>query len=275
MNFMQIDRDTCTKCGLCAVVCTRGLILFKEGVYPRPVSAIEEYCFRCGQCVAICPTASLDHKEIPLNDCPALEDNLRITPEQCEQLIKGRRSIRAYRDKPVSRDVIRRLIDIARFAPTGHNAQEVEWLVIDNPEELKSLEDIGIEWVHSMIENQSGMATMMDLEGLLKRHEKSPDTFLRGAPVLVVTHAPKGAIAAVDCTIALSYLDLVANSQGLGCCWAGFIYFMATGFPPMQKALGLPEGHIAGGCMMLGYPKHRYQRVPVRKPAIITWHDPV
>jgi len=48
---------------------------------------------------------------------------------------------------------------------------------------------------------------------------------------------------------------------------------MATGFPPMQKALALPEGHVAGGCMMLGYPKYRYQRVPVRKPAVITWHD--
>jgi nitroreductase len=200
---------------------------------------------------------------MPLSECRPIEEDLKITPAQCEQLIKHRRSIRAYRDKPVARDVITRLIDVARYAPTGHNAQEVEWLVLDDQEELQRLESIGTDWIRWVIKNM-GM--------LLRRQEKVPTTFLRGAPVLIVAHAASP-IATVDCTIALSYLDLFANTKGLGCCWAGFVYIMANSFPAMKEALAIPEGHTAGGCMMLGYPKFRYHRIPVRRPAKIQWHD--
>ncbi len=274
MDFIKVNHDTCIQCGSCAAVCPDALIFFKKGDYPRAVLRAELQCLRCGHCVAACPTGSLVHRDVHLEESPAIDRELDITPEQCEQLIKSRRSIRSYQDKAVPRELIRRLIDTARFAPTGHNAQELEWLVMDDPLELRRLETIGGEWLRVMIKDQPQMAAGMGMENLLKRHEKVPNVFLRGVPALVVAHGPNIGLTTIDSTIALSYFNLFADTLGLGCCWAGFIYMMAVAFQPMKDALALPEGHIAGGCMMLGYPVPRYHRIPMRSRPKITWNRP-
>jgi nitroreductase len=80
-------------------------------------------------------------------------------------------------------------------------------------------------------------------------------------------------MAAIDSATALAFLDLSAKSMGLGCCWAGFAYVMANGFPPIKELLALPEGHAAYGCMLLGYPRFNYHRIPLRNPPRITWHS--
>jgi nitroreductase len=166
-----------------------------------------------------------------------------------------------------------RLIEIARYAPTGHNNQEVEWLVIDKRETLQRLEEIWIGWIRQWIITQPKMAAAFNMEEGLKHQEKFKNGLLRGAPVLIVTHAAKNAPgAATDSAIALSYLDLAAKSKGLGCCWAGFVMVAAASFPPIKELIALPSDNAALGCMMLGYPKYNYQRIPLRKTPKITWH---
>ena len=64
---------------------------------------------------------------------------------------------------------------------------------------------------------------------------------------------------------------MAAPSFGLGTCWAGFFQFAATFWPPLKEALQLPEDHASFGAMMVGYPKYRYQRLPLRNDAQITW----
>ncbi|MBM3246853.1 MAG: nitroreductase family protein, partial [Candidatus Omnitrophica bacterium] len=52
------------------------------------------------------------------------------------ELIKSRRSIRQYQDKPVPRKLLEKLVDAARFAPTARNVQPWEFVVITEPETL-------------------------------------------------------------------------------------------------------------------------------------------
>jgi nitroreductase/Pyruvate/2-oxoacid:ferredoxin oxidoreductase delta subunit len=274
MDIIQVNEETCTQCGICATVCPGGLIDFQAHEYPKPTASAELACIRYGHCVAVCQPGSLTHREMPVEQCPPLPDGLQITPEQCEHLLKSRRSIRVYQDKAVPRDVIVRLIEIARYAPTGHNVQNVEWLVIDNRNEMRRLEDIGLDWLHWTMENQPQMALALDMERILKHEEEAKNVFLRDAPVLIVAHAAKGSpMSLINCTIALTYLELAARGMGLGCCWAGFIYFMANSFTPMKEALALPEDNSACGCMMLGYPRYSYHRLPLRKQPCITWQQ--
>jgi nitroreductase len=101
--------------------------------------------------------------------CVLIEENLKISPEQCEQLLKSRRSLRAIKKQKVPRELITRLIEDARYAPTGHNNQELEWLVIDNPEELNRIEKLGLEWIRWAMKNQPQMAAMFDMEEMLIR----------------------------------------------------------------------------------------------------------
>ncbi len=266
MALVIINKETCSKCGICAVPC--GLIIFKEGSYPRPIPAIEQYCMRCGHCVGLCPTGSLTHSEMP--ETPKIEKSLEVSFEQCAQLIKSRRSIREYQDKDVPRAEIERIINVARYAPTGHNSQGVRWLVINDRKKVRQIAAIGADWLRRVMKSSPQMAEMF--KGIDVMLDAGKDMFLQGAPAVVLTFTEKGnPIAATDCVIALSYFDLLAKSAGLGCCWGGFMMAAAASYPDMIKALALPEGFVTHGALMVGYPKYKYQRIPGRKPASIIY----
>lgn len=275
MSIIEINRETCNRCGICAAECPRRIITMPDGNIPVVAAAAEAACNSCGHCVAVCPKGSLGHRDSLLEMSPEIHEDLEVNPQQVEQLLKSRRSVRVFKDKPVPREIITRLIDHARYAPTGHNAQEVEYMVIDNKKELDRIEELGIEWMKWVIKELPKMAAESNMEEKLERQKLHRDAFLRGAPVLIVTHAGKSGsvtlLGAIDSANALSFLDLAANGLGLGTCWAGYVYIMANTFPPVTEALALPEGHVAYGCVLLGYNRYKYHRIPVRKAPRIIW----
>jgi nitroreductase/Pyruvate/2-oxoacid:ferredoxin oxidoreductase delta subunit len=270
MALIEIDKEKCTKCDTCAFVCGAMMIFPGQGKYPRQVPGTDAFCMRCGHCVAACPTGALIHKEMPLEQCPPIDKTLGISFKQISQHIRGRRSIREFQDRPVPRKEIERIIDVARFSPTGHNMQEVQWLVIDDKEKLSELTAIGVEWFRSMAEGNTPWA--LEMQGIIKMHEMGMNIFLRNAPALVCAFAETNSpIAAIDGAIAISYFDLAAVADGLGCCWNGYFQMSSQVFPPMVKALALPKGFKIYGAVMVGYPKFKYQRIPPRKPARIIY----
>lgn len=275
MSIIEINQETCNKCGICAAECPRRIITLPGGDFPQVLTEVEVTCNGCGHCVAVCPNGSLSHRDSPLEISPGIKKGLKVTAQQVEQLLKGRRSVRVFRTKPVPRGIITRLIEDARYAPTGHNLQEVEWLVIDNKKELDRIEELGIDWLQWVIENLPQAAASSNMQEKLERQRLHRDAFLRGAPVLIVAHAGKDShtslLGAIDSANALSYLDLAANSLGLATCWAGYVYIMANTFPAVKEALALPENHAAYGCMILGYNKHSYYRIPCRRAPKIVW----
>jgi nitroreductase/Pyruvate/2-oxoacid:ferredoxin oxidoreductase delta subunit len=272
MAIVEISKETCTKCNACAIACAGSLIIPRENDYPRFFPGADQFCIRCGHCVGICPTDSIVHQEMPLEKCPPIVKKNEPSFAQVAQLIKSRRSIREFQDKPVPREEIERIIDIARYAPTGGNMQEVQWLIIDDKEELTKLTAIGVEWFRSQTDGDTPWALQM--KGILRLHEIGINIFLRNAPAVVVTYAEKNnPIAATDCAIALSYFDLAAKAAGLGCYWNGYFYFSAQNFAPMVKAFALPEGFTPYAALCVGYPMFKYKRIPPRKPARITYQS--
>ncbi len=272
MNLFEVDTQTCNKDGICVAECPAGIIEMQKGEYPAPTADAEELCIRCGHCVAVCPTGSLSHRDMPVEKCPPVQRQLRLSIEQCEHFLRARRSIRVYKKQSVPRDELLKLIDLARYAPTGHNSQSVEWLVLGNRDELKRLAGITIDWVRWMLVNMPEVAAPLHLDTWVSRWEQGNDCILRDAPVVIITHAAKNDLMApASSTIALSYFELAATAMGLGCCWAGGFHFAATTFPPMLEALPLPENHVCLGAMMVGYPKFSYHRLPLRKQPEITW----
>ncbi len=272
MALIEFSKETCTKCGACIAACAGSIIIPEKDGSPRLFPGADQFCMRCGHCVGVCPTDSVIHQEMPLEQCPPIDKKLDVSFEQVSQLIKSRRSIREFQDKPVPREVIERVIDVARYAPTGHNEQDVQWLVIDNPEELKKITAIGVDWFRSMAEGNAPWA--MEMQAILRMHEIGINIFLRNAPAVVCTFAETNSpIAAIDGVIAMSYFDLAAKAAGLGCCWNGYLQMASHSFPAMVKALALPKGLKIYGTLMVGYPAFKYQRMPPRKPARISYHS--
>jgi nitroreductase/NAD-dependent dihydropyrimidine dehydrogenase PreA subunit len=273
MSLFTVDAEKCNRDGICAAECPIKIIALenKEAV-PEPVTGAEDFCINCGHCVAVCPTGALSHRNMTPEQCPSINPEWILSPEQAEQFLRSRRSIRNYKKKVVDKDTLGKLIDIARFAPSGHNTQTVSWHVVYDTDELKRLIGFVVDWMRYMIKDQPQMAQMLHLDMVVGAWEAGVDTVCREAPHVIVAHGHKAdRMAATSCTIAMTYLELAAPSLGLGACWAGFFNVAAMTWPPMQEALSLPEGHTSQGAMMVGYPKFKYHRLPLRNPARITW----
>jgi nitroreductase/NAD-dependent dihydropyrimidine dehydrogenase PreA subunit len=273
MELFEVDRQSCKGEGICAAVCPLRLISLTEDGYPAPVVGAEEICLRCGHCVAVCPEGSLAHRDMPVANCPPVREDLGLNVEHCEHFLRSRRSIRLFKDKPVPRADIARLIEIARYAPSGCNCQCAEWLVINNRQELNRFISGVAQWMRWMLENMPDEALAWHMDKVVHDWDNGNDiSLLHGAPVMIIAHASKdNPLAPSTCTIALTYLELAAKSMGLGCCWAGLLHMAAIISPPIAEALGLPDGHQIFGVMMVGYPQYDYYRIPTRKSPSITW----
>jgi nitroreductase len=204
--------------------------------------------------------------------CPPVKREWLLSKEKVVHFLRSRRSIRNYKGRIVPREQLAELIDVARFAPSGHNVQPVRWHVIYDKEELQRLAAIVIDWMRMLVNEGNPLAEQMHMDRVVTAWESGTDRICRGAPHVIVVHAPQEErTAPAACTIALTYLELAAPSYGLGACWAGYFNMAANMWSPMLKALGLPAGHNSFGAMMVGYPKYKYVRLPLRKKPSITW----
>ena len=273
MGLLIVDESKCKKDGICARECPMAIIKLKDKEnHPELVPGGEQFCLICGHCLAVCPHGALNHALIPLEDCPPIRRDLAVSEAQAVQFLRSRRSIRFFKDKPVEKEKIQRLIEIGRYAPTGSNSQMVEWLVLTDPGKIKEMARLTVDWMRALIQKnpQGPPAPYMPL--LVAAWDAGYDAVLRGAPALVVASAPKEAgNGMVDLTLALSYLELAAPTTGIGTCWAGLLQGALLAHLPLKNALGIPAGHSHHYPMMLGYSKAKYFRLPERKPPKITW----
>lgn len=273
MNLIQIDKDKCQRDRICGLECPGKLIEFRgKGAFPSTIENAAEFCIRCGHCVAVCPNGALTLENISSEQLLRLDKNLLPGPEQVRHMLISRRSIRTYKNKIVKREILEDLIGIAQYAPTGSNKQQVYWLVIEDSAESKRLAGLVVDWMKLLLEQTQDEALSRRYQRIIKAWDNGVDRICRQAPHVIVAHAPENIPAAgTDCVIALSYLELAAYSQGLGTCWAGYFNSAANFYPPMQKALNLPEGHRSCGALLIGYPVYGYQRIPTRNAAQIIW----
>ncbi len=271
MEYLIIDESKCEKDGICVRECPTSIIqLRREDGYPEITG--EGICLLCGHCVAVCPHGALSHERILAEDCPAIREELVITEEQAVQFLRTRRSIRHFQDRPVEKEKIQRLIEVARYAPSGANRQLVEWLVLSDKTHLRCIAGLTVDWIRMVIRDPQVVAARPYLPALVSAWEADHDSVLRSTPVLVVASAPKEAInGLIDLTLALAYLELLAPIKGLGTCWAGVLQGALLASSSVRTAVGIPEGYPHFYAMMLGYPEVRFYRLPERKPPKITF----
>lgn len=273
MSQLLIDREKCQKDGICVAECPLGIIALEETEgFPAYLPDSQEFCVACGHCVAVCPHGALSLTGMPSGDCHPLQKELLPTPEQVQQFLTSRRSIRVYRDKPVDRETLQKIINVASYAPSGHNSQPVHWLVLQEREKVQQLAALVVDWMRYMIKEMPAQAEPLHLDRVVAAWEKGEDKVTRQAPHIVLAHGQgDNMMAPTACTIAMTYLELAAYGFGLGACWAGYFNAAASFYPPMQEALELPAGHKCFGAMMLGYPKLKYHRIPLRITPRISW----
>jgi len=273
MSLLIIDQEKCKKDEFCIRECPAVIIRFSavDG-YPELVEGGDLACIRCGHCVAACPHGALSHTDVPVEASPEIRDPLNIDEAQAEQFLRSRRSVRVFKDKPVEKEKIQRLIEVARYAPTGGNSQAVEWLAVTDKARLKKIAGLTVDWVRQLAKDPKVVAAAPYLPMIVAAWDAGYDSVLRNAPAIIVASAPVEIMSGqVDVTIAMTYLDLMAPALGLGACWAGLLQGALTASPSLKSEVGMPADHPHHYPVMLGYNDIKYFRLPERKPPKIVY----
>lgn len=271
MPSILVDQDLCTRCGICSIICTMGIIdPADENTIPKVNKEKAGFCINCGHCEAYCPSQAL-----LLNDRP--EEKVRIPasagvidPGDMALYLKKRRSVRHFTKDPVPREKILAVLDIARYAASGCNSQPVEWIVVYDKEKVKKIARLTIDWMKTLLNSDHPMSAFVP--NLIAAWESGSDVICRGAPHLLVATIPESNPAAtVDAIIALTHVDIAAPAYGIGTCWAGFVAAAAASHAPLQEELGIPAGQKSAYVMMFGNPQYRIYGIPRRKPLCVRW----
>jgi nitroreductase len=181
---------------------------------------------------------------------------------------------RFYRPDPVPDDVLRRVLDGARFAPTGGNRQGVRFVVVRDAAKRRQLKD----WYLPMWEQYVSRATARS--GAPKpRLLQNADHFaqhLDEIPVLVVVCAQLGDLLATDrhldrLTIvggasvypSVQNLLLAARAEGLG---TALTTLLCAAEPQVKTLLAIPDGVATAAMVAMGYPAKGFPKKLARRP---------
>jgi nitroreductase len=196
---------------------------------------------------------------------------------------------RSFLDEPVPPETLHRILDHARFAPSGGNRQGWRVVVVEDPASRRRLRDLYVlgwrEYTAHLAEGLVPFAPVggtwegpaVDLEAARRR--ESPHPFadnLDTVPVMLVVVVDLGAVAVMDNGLGrqsivgggsvypfIHNILLAARNEGLG---AVMTTAICREEPAVKELLGIPDGHAVAGLVALGRPRRpatRLTRLPV------------
>lgn len=278
MSRIQIDGEKCISCGDCVAICSSAI--FSRGEEKIRVGD-EEHCTLCGHCLAVCPVEAIAIEDLNTREFIDLPKDRTISPQALHSFLRSRRSCRVFAEREVPREALEKLIDIARYAPTGHNSQNFEFLVIQNRELIRELARGTATFfgnLHKMLS-----APGVELPPWLQAHmrgfrlnwqysREGKDRIFRNAPALIAVHAPaENVSSAQNCHLAMAHIMLQAEAMGLGTCIVGYFLTAVEKDPSIIKELDIPKGNKIFTCCTVGYPAIAFRKFVQRRPPAVRW----
>ena len=157
--------------------------------------------------------------------------------------ILERRSIRAYKDKKVPKQMLEQLLEYGFSAPSARNLQPWHVTVIENPDTIDAL--------------NKGVVNVLSQNPEMKERVSAPDfnTFHKAPQLLLISADKSNNWAKIDCGMLTQNLLLAAHDMGLGTCVIGFVmtYLSAPEGKAMVDQL-VPEGYEPLYAITLGFP---------------------
>lgn len=288
MPRIIIDRERCVKDGLCVEICRKVFSQKTKDSVPEVVN--EAFCNDCGHCVLICPSGAMSQTSSPRGGINPVMSDLIPSYEQVLELIRSRRSIRTFNERPVEQEVIEKIIHCARYAPTAKNTQSTSFIVIRDKTMLHTIASGVASWLgraarklsNPLIKriyllrgavNAGEVARLTgQFEMIAKRMGDGEDLVLFGAPALILFHADKQVrFAEANANLAVQNAMLATHSLRLGSFYTGYAVTAFNNDKTMAELVSLPRRHRIYGGMALGYPKIMFTRWIERDSADIRW----
>ncbi|HDM67262.1 MAG TPA: nitroreductase family protein [Thermoplasmatales archaeon] len=193
------------------------------------------------------------------------------------QLIKQRRSIRRFQDKPVEKEIIEEILQAGRYAPSAHNRQPWRFIVIINKEYIQELSRKVKEEIKSLLRKKIGkpreLKNRENQVFLASIAYSEEDKVFFDAPVLILILTDDELFSVESCACCAQNMMLAAYSLGLGSCWIGLANILNLNKKHLEE-IGVPEGYHIVAAIILGYPAEKTEKLPIRKLGdILKWID--
>lgn len=284
---------TCKACGLCAEVCPNKILLKTDA---RRMSFRDDridLCLKCGQCMAVCPTKSIHVPGL------SYDDDFFELPKHAGfengffNLIATRRAVRNFKEKPVSRELLEKIVAAISFAPPGFPPVKTEITVVSEPEMIRKALPHMVElydslvgalknpFVRFFIKKEVGSQKYRTMRNHLLPLLKSrlpelkkgvEDTLTRYAPAMILFHSDrKGEDVTEDIFIAATYGMLAAHALGLGGSIMDIIPPAVDRNKELRRLFDIPESNQVVSSIIIGHPKYTYQRGIKRRLKSVTW----
>lgn len=266
--MITINKEKCIGCGQCVKDCFGFHIYMNE----KEVAELPGPCMACGHCVAVCPVGAISLDNHDMSE--VIEKNevhADVNPDVYLNHLKLRRSIRQFKNEPVAKEDIEKIIEAGRYSPTGGNMQNVQYIVIQK--EIDTVKDMIMEELRIMAEEFKTIDGPYKKYGQLwfKMYEdyKANGTdkvfFNTNTVILVASNTPQSAI------ISSAHMETMLYSLGLGMVYSGFTCSSVMHSRKLQEFLNLKEGYTVHTALVLGHPAVSYVRSVPRKPAVVEW----
>ena len=256
-----IDAEKCSGCGSCLAECQRRALEIQN----NKAVVINDTCLKCGHCLAVCPENAVKLTGYSDEIINVPEKSVFLNEKDLLTHLKFRRSIRQYKDTPVEKEKLEKIIEAGRLTPTASNSQNVRYIVLRS--EVEAIEDEVLSMYKTPGEWATALSrrTKVPLDILQERFKRGFLFFNAPAVILVVSQSEINA-----CLAAMS-MELMAESLGLGTLYVGLFTRPANKNQKLRDSLKIAEEESIAACLALGYPKVRYLRSVPRKNANITW----
>jgi len=285
-----IDKERCTGCGLCVQICPSQAISLVNG----KAKIIGDCSFFCDHCAAIClveaiRVTTLDDKTLKFSTFK--QDKNWLPPGEFDtaglvRLMRSRRSVRIYQDKPVSREIITDMIKIGTTAPSGTNSQCWTFTIIPERRSMVEFGHLVAGFYRRLnrLASRSWLRKILKLcgrgeldlycreyyqrikEGLDTWEKDGKDMLFHGAPTAILVGARPGASCPrEDALLAAQNILLAAHAMGLGTCLIGFAVEAMKRDKKIKSALGIPADETVYAVIVIGYPAITFQRLAGRK----------
>ena len=185
------------------------------------------------------------------NNQPAQTECCKECKNPVIENIMARRSVRAYKEQTVPRELLEQVVECGINAPNAMNAQQWEVRVVESK-----------AWIDKATEAYKQSVKGTPAEKMVT--EPSFKNMFRNAPAVIFVAAQPSAYAGVDCGILGQNIMLAAYELGLGtCCLGSPVGFMNSEAGAKFLAdLNLPEGYALQFAIAIGYPDQSPEAKP-------------
>lgn len=192
-------------------------------------------------------------------------------------MMRTARTARSFDPRPVPDEVLHRVLDNARFAPSGGNRQGWRVVVVQDQERRTALKDLYLGPWRTYSAKARALAGNPDAEALYDRADRFAER-LDQVPVHVLVFVRLDALAITDADLDrqsivgggsiypfLQNFLLACRAEGLG---ASLTTMLCRAEPEVLAMLGAPEGLALAGFVAVGYPPPGFTGKPLKRNAV-------